>query len=1335
MSSEGGGEANKEMTTMNCNRVKWGTGLMALVVLTFGLAGCGSEPAPVVQPPAPPPAPPPFQPQAVEVALGESGGTVTLMTAEGGGYTYNGEAFAGGEVEAENGNKYLLALEDDKWMAVFQAPAGIDVMLGDHGGTVTITKAEDGTYWIGEMGIESGGSVTAENGNMYTLTMTMDEEGNAMWSAMYVAMEGMVTVASLDLEITATRAEDGTWTAVHPLTQETITLTEGGMIMAGDNSYMLSSDGMGMWTASFVTPDPEMVMLGMHGGSVMLQRAEDGTWWYGEELFESGGMIMGTNGHYYTLTMDDDGMWMAMWNKPDSVSVTVGTSGTVMLQQAEDLSWWIGDEAFYSGDSYTASNGNMYVLTMDEDGMWSSMFQPGMMMIEGTGLYAMSREDGMGYDVMGSEDALPEDGMGDVTVDGAMYHVWMDDGMLMGTRFDAAIHADTDMKIGDIMLPTLSGEDEDTVATELRTKLNVADRSFSIGTLLSQGSASDPGDNIVGTALDKIETIRSDVSALLALDSEPPGLTGILGSRWGAIQTQINSIFGTGEVDLPGDADNPPDQDDILSDIDDIISALSSEDGFAEATLEDGNGVFEDAALADDKARDAFNASKTESMANFGMTAMTRYGAVWQKQRANATSDLKYTMGVEDDPDTGDDETVERMGYVGAFAWSTVDDVLRTRNLPDSGNAYYEGGTRAVSGAGKLYAGVMEIEIRFRNKRVSGLISDLQAEDGEPWVYQFGDVESIILPSVTMNGNAGWTGTGNAQITYAQRAGSPRPPLVESSFAGELTGIDSQGAYAHGTWSVGNSASDGEDYLAAGFGAMRTDETDDTRPGTDDGSISETAMFSSYGQDTESPPNDLFNQAINDEGVLTLTTDLWGRARVTANGTDGDANTDDDVLTYLPAAAVLTETVDGATQNKKQVFEIDLATLIADVDEFTVNSDTQVEIAEAALEKIRSDLAVLQGLETRSPASERAQWRAVKDALAALFHAPHPNTVPTADSPATSDDNLAVPAKFDVPYDDDTALGLIDRALNALSSEDALEDALDPDGSGIFKGAHQTAGSLTLATTDDKYAAVGDIWGRRAARVKVWTGSTDYTRFGAWRKQRNSYAVNGYDDVSEGTATEARDMAQVFAYSQLKPTLFRSGDPSFPATGSAAYSGHTIAVKDSTFVEGDVMVHVTWAAAGWLAGEAVTTSLVATLSDLRNAANGDPLMYYNGTEAKEIGSIIMSGVNASHVESGDNKDQIRFSGAPTVRLTYADLSEVDVSPLLSGETHSLSGVFVGRNVDGPLGVIGMWGLGLGSPNYDHDGDTGETDATPLRDPFGLGTSSRSFMGAFGADAP
>ena len=62
----------------------------------------------------------------------------------------------------------------------------------------------------------------------------------------------------------------------------------------------------------------------------------------------------------------------------------------------------------------------------------------------------------------------------------------------------------------------------------------------------------------------------------------------------------------------PADAENisGPDSDEIISDIDDIINALSSEDTFIAATMDDGNGVFEDAALSADDASKAFNAAR-----------------------------------------------------------------------------------------------------------------------------------------------------------------------------------------------------------------------------------------------------------------------------------------------------------------------------------------------------------------------------------------------------------------------------------------------------------------------------------------------------------------------------------------------------------------------------------------------------------------------------------------------------------------------------------------------------------------------------------------------------
>ena len=223
--------------------------VLAAVLASVGATQGSTRTTPVVQPPTPPPAPPPFQPQPIDVALGEEGGTITLMTTEAGGFTWNNEPFPSGSlVAAENGNAYLLTLVNGSWTAAYQA-LELMVTLGITEENVTLTRAEDGTYWLGDAAVQSGvTSVTATNGNIYTLTLATDDGGALLWFATYVEPVSSVLLGNSGTTVTIRKGEDGSYWIGDSNVRHGSTVTAGN----GD-SYRLSLSGGG-WTAALVTP-------------------------------------------------------------------------------------------------------------------------------------------------------------------------------------------------------------------------------------------------------------------------------------------------------------------------------------------------------------------------------------------------------------------------------------------------------------------------------------------------------------------------------------------------------------------------------------------------------------------------------------------------------------------------------------------------------------------------------------------------------------------------------------------------------------------------------------------------------------------------------------------------------------------------------------------------------------------------------------------------------------------------------------------------------------------------------------------------------------------------
>ena len=899
----------------------------------------------------------------------------------------------------------------------------------------------------------------------------------------------------------------------------------------------------------------------------------------------------------------------------------------------------------------------------------------------------------------------------------------MQDGALTGARFDAAFDGDTDRTTNGLGAPILSANDPDTPGNELRTHLlltgdgDAGEGTFSLGELLGYGMASDEGANFVYEAAKSIQKVRADVAALVALDTKPASLDTILEGQWTKLEMALDTIFGT-DSDAETDATSAvrtsaPREEDILDDIDDILDALSSEDSFVAATAEDGGGVFEGQALGASAAADAFNRAMWSAGATMGMTGSTRYGTALRKTSDDAKSSAKQTE-------------------FGAFSYSTMAETPRAADAAAvslTGIASYSGGTRAVSASGDTYSGTMDLQVRFKANSVSGVVSGLEDADGLPWQHNFADVDRIVLDDATLLRNATWTNaaarTGqDAAIFYTANSGLLRPVNnVMNTFAGILlgTGADA-GSEANGTWSVG--AEGGSGYLTGGFGVVHVADTARPIPSGDDGSAA-TAMLITTATEANAAEN-MTAVSIAD-GTLTVK-----QRRYSWAGRDGATDP-----TYQALGAEGDETLITA--------EFDLAELAGlGGSQKALNGPTWLSGVVSTLTQERDLLSTLQGLDsTDTQSAELAAWQRVQNTVAYNFF------------------GGLLPVKFDANYADDgnadtsdleseaDAIDLINRALDALSSVAKLENALDPEGTGIFDhyqtDADDDNNPDTPADSDFGNYRVYDAGDRRnevstrtianlraERQYKVFSamGTTDYTRFGFWRRESTSSARRN-DGVVANVIRGPHGGPGTYAYSPLDSTNVGTlQNLSFPSGGSATYTGETIALQGTVILYGTAQVDVGWGTPTDVnAGTSVGT-MSLTISGLASAV-GDPLSQGGSADVtvptaagNEIGDIVFPGMSIIVGGQGDFANNMIVGTAgvadedgniPYGEATVADTryrraaAGADITP--SPTTETVKALFVGQGVDGPLGVIGTWTLdddtvGRVAPDGSHTDDLG-----------------------------
>ena len=728
--------------------------------------------------------PAPAQSEAVEVALGSSGESVTLMPVESGGYTLDGAPVVSGETmtTSANGSSYTLSMgEDGTWAATYN-PVEVTVPLGTRGELVIITRQEDGSYALPDgTTITAETRYTTESGNTYGVAL--GEDGVPM--AVYVPEAVMAALGELGGMLTLYRQEDDSFQDA-----DGMTVMAGAIVTANGNEYVLERTESGGWMGTY-RPEMQTLDLGAEGGSATVTRFEDGSWQLGERTVASGGTVAAEN---------------------------------------------------EAGDT------NTYMLTL-ADGVWTARYAPEAMDVTGTDFQVTRDEDSGGYSVAGAAGVtLPADGSGNIDLYGALYRVSMDaEGMFSGMRYDLPMVEGTAMKAdaaGVSDLPMLSTNDRKTPVDETGVTLEVVDAEFAMGDLLGTGQATAAGPRLAANTLTELTKVRGQMERLI--ETQRAGTFGddqatfrsLLDRHWTRAEGHLRSFFGEDDLELEREYN----RDRVLDAVDRIVEAFSSAESLAAATEARGSGFISGfKTLSAANAAKAFEAEEWTGEAVLGVLGAVRYGAASYVERADATKDLSSGRRAQ------------------GFAWSTVEPVRRASHVQTQGNAYYTGGTYATDSKGVLYAGDMDLQVRFGPSRVDALVQNLARTDtGAAWTYGFGGaVQAITLPEANLRRNGSWGETGGeVRLSYEFGAGSIADVEegVEGDFSGRLLGReDDAGLQVLGAWKIADSRGT---LLAGGYGATLSPDPGDRQAARELFLFRQALAEAGLGEGTEVDPAD-----------------------------------------------------------------------------------------------------------------------------------------------------------------------------------------------------------------------------------------------------------------------------------------------------------------------------------------------------------------------------------------------------------------------------------------------------------------------------------------------
>ena len=573
----------------------------------------------------------------------------------------------------------------------------------------------------------------------------------------------------------------------------------GDVRRVGNNRYRLLLED-GEWSAEYLR---STIPVEGAGGLIILFQEENGDLTYNGEVVRDGSVIT-RDGRTYELLELSDGTWLATPGAPPPASgdQTVSLPGgqTVTLRRTSSGTFTYNGNPVSSGSEITVG-ANRYRLTQASNGTWTatavSSTLPPPTVNPGTigGPTQVDRRDDFTDTKLDDNTGVNEYGVEFVS---RSQSTPRDSGtMIVPIKLSSTdgFENEHQFSVYELMQASALAPIRRTAAEVAKASLEEIIAEMDIKKPLYNSEAVDSGTDIGG----------------------PGGL-------WEKAQDAVGRIFGytravnaadLGEI-LGDDAwrgarVDPNEVDDVISALQRMVRVLSDATEFA--------AEFETQidAIAGYDADDFF--SSIASRVRFGSTDGTRYGV--------------YAVTA------GGTHSAQEMWDTGVFLYTPLDEP-RASDIPTRGSATFNGSTVAVlNGSGvtgpnaadavddpQLYAGKISLDVSFSQTRVTGTVTDLKDEDGNPlrlnsnFTFRDEIVASITLPEATDTANSGTARDGLYTSTAADSTISFGPSIQTQTSVGSTLRVQlvDDATEALGIWRTGGTGA----HLEGAFGATRS---------------------------------------------------------------------------------------------------------------------------------------------------------------------------------------------------------------------------------------------------------------------------------------------------------------------------------------------------------------------------------------------------------------------------------------------------------------------------------------------------------------------------------